>query len=163
MTSYQLSGQYALLYPIIGQLGIAISDPSVALPTANHPRRKFQLMAAWSMVAKHSPTASILWRDKMVCSRSARSSGQQVSQRRLSGEYTAGIEAKPKTPNNRSGQRCGNSCRTAFGVRRRAFQTSSNPYSDLSSCPLILLFLPINPPVHTCKDPLSSSVKCLIP
>jgi hypothetical protein len=72
-----------------------------------------------------------------VCCHSARSSGQQVDQRRLSGEYIAGIEAKPKTPNNRSGQRCGNSCRTAFSVRRRTLQTSSNPYSDPSSCPKI--------------------------
>jgi hypothetical protein len=29
--------------------------------------------------------------------------------RRLSGEYMAGIEANPKTPNNRSGQHCRNS------------------------------------------------------
>jgi len=70
-----------------------------------------------------------------MCRRSARSSGQWVGQRRLSGEYMVGIDAKPKTPNNRSDQRCGNSCRTAFGVRRRALQTSNNLYSDLSSCP----------------------------
>jgi hypothetical protein len=31
----------------------------------------------------------------------------------------AGIETKPKTPNNRSGQHCRNACRTVSGVRKR--------------------------------------------
>jgi hypothetical protein len=48
----------------------------------------------------------------------------------LYGENRDQNRDKTKTLNNRSGQ-C---CRTASSIRKRALQTSSNPYSDLSSC-----------------------------
>ena len=52
----------------------------------------------------------------------------------LQGIHSQNRGKNPKTPNNRSSQRCRNSCRTVFGVCKRGPWTSSNPYSDLSSC-----------------------------